>query len=138
LGVTERGELTTRAERGDIHTTNDGSKIPVALTHERYKNEAEALLDLSYSERYDGARTSRDTRSAQIKRQPFIYGRHNRGYHCWSDIMAELTTTQAEEILAKHSFIDRAALKKRLRASDFDFSSAPRAIFYSKSVQTGG
>jgi hypothetical protein len=44
LGVTERGELTTRAERGDIHTTNDGSKIPVALTHERYKNEAEALL----------------------------------------------------------------------------------------------
>ena len=36
--------MTTRAERGDIHTTNDGSKIPVALTHERYKNEAEALL----------------------------------------------------------------------------------------------
>ncbi len=119
MGVTERGELTTRAERGGIHTTNDGGKIPVALTHERYKNEAEALLDLSYSERYDGARTSRDTRSVQIKRQPFIYGRHNRGYHCWSDIMAELTTTQAEEILAKHSFIDRGGAQKEAEGIRF-------------------
>ena len=44
LGVMERDGLITRAERGGIHMTNDGSKIPVALTHERYKNEAEALL----------------------------------------------------------------------------------------------
>jgi len=40
----ERDGLTTTAERVDIHTTNEGSKIPGALTQERHKNEAEALL----------------------------------------------------------------------------------------------
>jgi hypothetical protein len=44
LGVMERDGLTTTAERVDIHTTNEGSKIPGALTQERHKNEAEALL----------------------------------------------------------------------------------------------
>ncbi|MCJ7638752.1 MAG: hypothetical protein MUO70_02505 [Euryarchaeota archaeon] len=44
LGMMEMDELITRAERVGIHTTNKGSKIFVALMHERYKNEAEALL----------------------------------------------------------------------------------------------
>jgi DNA-binding transcriptional regulator YhcF (GntR family) len=44
LGLMEKDELITRAERVGIHTTNKGSTMLVALMHERYKSEAEALL----------------------------------------------------------------------------------------------
>src|SRR5665647_1932767 len=44
LGMMEMDELITRAERVGIHTTIKDIKIFVALMHERYKNEAEALL----------------------------------------------------------------------------------------------
>jgi len=60
LGMMEMDELITRAERVGIHTTNKGSKIFVALMHERYKNEAERCLDRQYSKRYGGALTSRE------------------------------------------------------------------------------
>jgi hypothetical protein len=40
----EKDELITRAERVGIHTTSKGSAMLVALMHERYKDEAEALL----------------------------------------------------------------------------------------------
>ncbi|MGZ8880271.1 MAG: hypothetical protein ACXW1N_08160 [Halobacteriota archaeon] len=44
LGMMEKDELITRAERVGIHTTSKGSAMLVALMNDRYKNEAEALM----------------------------------------------------------------------------------------------
>jgi DNA-binding transcriptional regulator YhcF (GntR family) len=44
LGMMEKDELITRAERVGIQTTSKGSAMLVALMHEHYKEEAEALL----------------------------------------------------------------------------------------------
>jgi DNA-binding transcriptional regulator YhcF (GntR family) len=44
LGMMEKDELITRAERVGIQTTSKGSAMLVALMHERYKAEAEVLL----------------------------------------------------------------------------------------------
>lgn len=44
LGMMEKDELITRAERVGIHTTSKGSAMLVVLMNERYKDEAEALL----------------------------------------------------------------------------------------------
>ena len=44
LGMMEKDELITRAERVGIHTTSKGSALLVALINERFKDEAEALF----------------------------------------------------------------------------------------------
>ncbi len=44
LGMMEKDELVTRAERVGIHTTTKGSKVLVDLMYERYQEEAEVLL----------------------------------------------------------------------------------------------
>ena len=44
LGMMEKDELITRAERVGIHTTSKGNALLVRLMNERYKDEAEALL----------------------------------------------------------------------------------------------
>jgi len=44
LGMMEKDELITRAERVGIHTTSKGSALLVALMNEHYKDKAEALL----------------------------------------------------------------------------------------------
>lgn len=44
LGMMEKDELITRAERVGIHTTSKGSTLLVTLMNERYKEESEALL----------------------------------------------------------------------------------------------
>jgi len=44
LGMMEKDELITRAERVGIHTTSKGSALLVTLMNERFKHEAEALL----------------------------------------------------------------------------------------------
>ncbi len=44
LGIMEKEQLVTRAERIGIHTTSKGSKVLIDLMHERYEQEAQALL----------------------------------------------------------------------------------------------
>ncbi len=44
LGIMEKEQLVTRAERVGIHTTTKGSKALIDLMHERYEREAQALL----------------------------------------------------------------------------------------------
>ncbi len=44
LGIMEKEQLVTRAERIGIHTTTKGSTVLIDLMHERYEREAQALL----------------------------------------------------------------------------------------------
>lgn len=44
LGMMEKEQLVTRAERIGIHTTTKGSKVLVDLMHQRYQEEAQTLL----------------------------------------------------------------------------------------------
>ncbi len=44
LGIMEKEQLVTRAERIGIHTTSKGSTALVNMMHERYEKEAQALL----------------------------------------------------------------------------------------------
>ncbi len=44
LGIMEKEQLVTRAERIGIHTTTKGSRMLIDLMHERYEQEAQTLL----------------------------------------------------------------------------------------------
>ncbi len=44
LGMMEKDELVTRAERVGIHTTTKGSKVLIDLMYERYREDAKLLL----------------------------------------------------------------------------------------------